>query len=60
MKAASPIDNKEQKLLFLAVSQSEVHIDFDFPRPFFACPIGGTNQIACPKNWARRSNLFQL
>ena len=41
MKAASPIDNKEQKLLFLAVSQSEVHIDFDFPRPSFCVPDRG-------------------
>ena len=27
------IDNKEQKLLFLVVSQSEVHFDFDFAFP---------------------------
>ena len=29
------LGNKEQKLLFLVVSQSDVHIDFDFARPFF-------------------------
>ena len=29
------VDNKEQKLLFLVVSQSEVHIDFDFAFPLF-------------------------
>ena len=29
--------NKEQKWLFLVVSLSDVHIDFDFARPFFLC-----------------------
>ena len=39
------LGNKEQKLLFLVVSQLDLHIEFDFARPFFfffflACPIG--------------------
>ena len=33
------LGNKEQKLLFLVVFQSDVHIGFDFTRPFFACRI---------------------
>ena len=31
------LGNKEQQLLFLVVSQSDVHIDFDLMCPFFVC-----------------------
>ena len=37
------LGNEEQKLLFLVTSQSDVHIDFDFARPFFRVPDRGAN-----------------
>ena len=40
MKASSPIlGNKEQKLLFLVVSELDLPIEIDFAPVFFACPI---------------------
>ena len=58
------LGNKEQKLMFLVVCQSDVHIEFDFVSPFFfffffACPIGRANKIVGPKNRARRSKFVQ-
>ena len=43
------LGNKEQKLLFLVISQSDVHTDFGFSRTFFACL----------KNQAHRSEFVQ-
>ena len=46
--------------MFLVVSQSDVHIDFDFAQPYcFACPTGRTSKIARPKNRACRSKFVQ-
>ena len=42
------------------VSRSDVHIDFDFARPFFAYPIGRASKNARPKNRARRSEFVQF
>ena len=47
--------------MFLVVSGSDVHIDFDFAQPYyFACPIGRASKIAPPKNRACRSKFVQL
>ena len=43
----SNLGNKEQKSMFLASSQSDVH--FDSACPFFACPIRQASKIAHPK-----------
>ena len=50
------LSNEEQKWLFLVVSLSNVHIELDFARPFFAC----ANKIARPKSRARRVKFVQL
>ena len=55
----SYVGNKEQRLLFLVVSQSDAHIDFDFARPFFACSIGHVNNIVRPKFQGRRRKFVQ-
>ena len=49
------LGNKEQKAVFLVVSQLDMH--FGFEHLFFACPIGCTNKIACPKNWVPRKKI---
>ena len=49
------LGNKEQKSMFLVVSRSDVHIDFDFACPFVPCPIGRASKIVPTKNWARRN-----
>ena len=43
------LSNKEQKWMFLVVSRSDVHIDFDFAGPFF--------KVAHPKNRARKTKF---
>ena len=60
------LGNKEQKLLFLVVSQLDLGIDFVFARPlflfnfvFFASPRGRANEIAYPKNRVHISNFVQ-
>ena len=44
------LGNKEQKVMFLVVSRSDVQ--FGFEHPFFACPIRRANKIAHLKNRA--------
>ena len=39
------LGNKEQKLLFLGVSQSDAYIEFDFACPFFTVPDRARNFI---------------
>ena len=41
------LGNREQKLMFLVVSRSDVH--FDFEHPFFACPIGRAILLRAPR-----------
>ena len=45
----SYLSSKEQKLLFLVVSQSEVQINFDFALPFFLSPRSGRKLNRAPK-----------
>ena len=58
MKVASPFQVTNEKMN--AVSRPDVHTDFDFARPLFACPFGLTSENACQKNQARRSKFVQL
>ena len=54
----SYLGNKEQKLLFLVVSQSDMHIDFHFLRSFFCAPDGAI-LFTHPKNRAPRRKFVQ-
>ena len=55
----SYLGNKEQKLLFLVVSQLDLPIEIDFAPVFFCVPYQGANKIARPNNRARRSKFVQ-
>ena len=44
------LGNKEQKLLFQVVCQSDVHTDFDFARRFFCGPDQARKYNCAPKN----------
>ena len=59
MKATCPIlGNKEQKSLFLVFSLSDMHIDFDFVRPFILCARSGAQIKLCTRKiWCVKVNL---